>query len=328
MLNCLITLYLRARTDNPNRSTHDAYSLVEYVRNIPGFFEGDDGIVAGCPFDRDLIASLGIILKCACHDTYETAGFCGIVRSIGRTVDMGDPAKYLAKLFALPPECSAWRPGRAAALMRAKAVSYAHQFSGCPIVACLAWWVLRATRKVTCPVRLYRADEYEQERFQSARKHIRLYDTSTPPSCSPEDRDLVERRFGLEVGYQESVETALIQQERGVDVAIPQHPRLDALQFVTQLLAVEHSLACHKGAASSETRGPWRLKIPDPERELQRARECHSVCSSGGAPHYYPDKPSREQKQTCENPTNWDTFPAWLSSVRPQIPSPDEPNYQ
>jgi len=123
-------------------------SLEEVERDDPdGVVEGDDGLFAvtePIPTATDF-SRLGLNIKLEVVDSLTEASFCGMVfDEVGRQI-VADPMKVLADF--------GWANNRYAkssmktlnALLRLKALSYAYQYPGAPIISCLARYGLRVT---------------------------------------------------------------------------------------------------------------------------------------------------------------------------------------
>jgi hypothetical protein len=113
-----------------------------------GVVEGDDGLfsVAGNELKDDLFLKLGLNIKLEVHQDLCSASFCGIIFDDQDCINVTDPREVLASFgWTTNNYLHAAKPLRLD-LLRSKALSYAHQYPGCPIISSLAKYGLRMTR--------------------------------------------------------------------------------------------------------------------------------------------------------------------------------------
>lgn len=221
--NLLITSYLRLATDHPTERPEE---LAERFGEVRILIEGDDGITAGGPFDRRLIAGLGIKLKCVEHETYRTSGFCGTFCPPHSDVSIADSTKFLSGFFQLPWKYHALRIGKIAGLVRAKSLSYYYQYGSDPIVGPLCYAVLRRTRGTA--IWWDEADTWGRTVLQEAVQSGQFYDS--PPNIPDDARIFVSEQFGYDIAWQESFAEACEAYAQGRDVTFPHHPNLTRYQ--------------------------------------------------------------------------------------------------
>jgi len=120
-------------------------------KDVRGVVEGDDGLftVRGTPPTIEDFADLGLVIKLDIHQKLSTASFCGIVFDEDDCRNLTDPRKVLATFGWSSREYTRAKPMVKKALLRAKAMSLAYQYPGCPIVGALAAAGLRATQEVS-----------------------------------------------------------------------------------------------------------------------------------------------------------------------------------
>jgi len=128
-------------------------------KDVRGVVEGDDGLftVRGTPPTIEDFAELGLVIKLDIHQSLSTASFCGIVFDEDDRVNLTDPRKVLATFGWSSREYVRAKPMVKKALLRAKALSLAYQYPGCPIVTALAAAGLRATQEVSKTIDFKRA---------------------------------------------------------------------------------------------------------------------------------------------------------------------------
>jgi len=181
--------------------------------NIEGVVEGDDGLFVAngpTPTSEDF-AKLGLIIKLEEHDKLSHASFCGIVFDETDRVNIREPFQVLASFGWTSRRYACQKTKVLRALLRCKALSLAHQYPGCPIVAALARYGLRVTDDVAaCKVlRVINGrgamDAWNREWINT------LLRSSLPPDVDPPVRTrlLMEEKFGVSVMVQKNIERYL-----------------------------------------------------------------------------------------------------------------------
>jgi hypothetical protein len=179
---------------------------------VIGVVEGDDGLftMIGNPPREEDFARLGLVIKAVEHDTISTASFCGIVFDPIDRINVTDPAKVLANFGWTQRIYNRTGSGKLHALLRCKALSYAYQYPGCPIIMELAAYGLRVTRDVRAVGLLKSlnrkgADWYKGAIIRAAIKQGNI------PRREPgwNTRYLVEKLYGFTVEQQLHIEAYL-----------------------------------------------------------------------------------------------------------------------
>lgn len=113
------------------------------------FVEGDDSLAAytaiGEPITAEHFARLGLKIKIEEPDSISTASFCGIVFAPEDMINVTDPKEVLAGFAWLSARYANSKTSKLKSLLRAKSLSYLHQYPGCPIIQELALYGLRIT---------------------------------------------------------------------------------------------------------------------------------------------------------------------------------------
>lgn len=206
------------------------YFLMKYMceevakcKHFAGVVEGDDGLfsMTGKPPSSSEFANAGFTIKLELHNKLETASFCGIIFDPVEKINVKDPIRALCNFGWCGTSYVNVGRKRRLELLRAKALSYAHQYPGCPVVQELAHYGLRMTRHVCLDRYLNRSrllGTYERERL------LNLVDKPVPwvePGLNT--RHLVFEKFGLSLEDQVSLEAYL----RGLTSLQPlRHPAL------------------------------------------------------------------------------------------------------
>lgn len=189
---------------------------------VVGVVEGDDGLftMVGAPPTSEDFAKLGLVIKAEVHDTISTASFCGIVFDPEDRVNVTDPSKVLANFGWTQRLHNRSRPYKLRVLLRCKALSYAYQYPGCPIIQELAHTGLRLTSEITKKQVLKTMnqkgmDSYLREKVSAAVERGNI--PCQPPPWNT--RLLVERLYGYTVEQQLHIEAYLrsIEQLRPLD---------------------------------------------------------------------------------------------------------------
>jgi hypothetical protein len=176
---------------------------------VDGFVEGDDGLFRLFDWqkiDDAIFTRLGLTIKMEKQTELHLASFCGLIFDPQSFTIITDPRKVLAEFGWA--DCHYVRCGdvRLKELLRAKALSFAHQYPGCPIVQSLAQYGLRMTRHIDMRRYLERArlGVWSRERLLEA-----LDGDLKPVPVTRESRDIVESKFGIPVSEQIAIEKLL-----------------------------------------------------------------------------------------------------------------------
>jgi hypothetical protein len=115
---------------------------------LDGCVEGDDGIfsVVGEVPTKEDFEKLGLVIKLEVHDDLFSASFCGIVFDEHDCINVADPIRVLLTFGWTTFKYANARHATLMKLLKAKSLSYAHQYPGCPIIASLAAYGLRVTK--------------------------------------------------------------------------------------------------------------------------------------------------------------------------------------
>ena len=179
------------------------------IEKIAGAVEGDDGLFVGegeFPNEQDF-AKLGLMLKMEEHEDLSTASFCGMVFDVEDLVNVTDPYEVLATFGWTSGRYARSKKAKLLTLLRAKSLSLAYQYPGCPILAELARYGMRMTRSYDVRSLLEKdrtMSMWDREQLLEALQHPIL---NTPVSMRT--RLLVERKYGITVETQLRLEEVL-----------------------------------------------------------------------------------------------------------------------
>jgi len=179
---------------------------------VKGVVEGDDGLftMVGTPPTVEDFAELGLVIKADVHIRLETASFCGMVFDLEDRRIITDPRKVMATFGWTSKQYARCRPRKLAGLLRCKALSLAYQYPGCPVIAALARYGMRATNYVARSIHWKKLlqrkgmDSYQRERLIEAIRHPII-------NCEVggNSRLLVEELYGIDVATQLKIEAYL-----------------------------------------------------------------------------------------------------------------------
>lgn len=173
-----------------------------------GVVEGDDGlfIIDGdAPTSADF-AELGYNIKLDVHQRYNEASFCGLIFDEDDLINVTDPRKLISEFGWCNRNYVNVKKSRLLELLRAKALSFAHMYNGCPIVTALARCAIRNTKHIDMSKFLSRHghNEWMIDRYVAAMATPLIY-KEVPLST----RLMVERKYNITVQDQISLETYL-----------------------------------------------------------------------------------------------------------------------
>jgi hypothetical protein len=173
-----------------------------------GVFEGDDGAVASTvwPPDSDF-ARLGMKIKAEEHTSIEEMSFCGLIFDSVELCNITDPISELLTFGWTNQRYSSSRQGRLMCLLRAKALSSAHLYRGAPILAALARYGLRVTRSYDIRGFLETTRGIDQWHREQLIEALQCPMDDVP--VGPRTRLLMERKFGISVEAQMTIESYL-----------------------------------------------------------------------------------------------------------------------
>nr|WRQ65642.1 RNA-dependent RNA polymerase [Tolivirales sp.] len=192
VLNLMIMSYLwsRDKADEPVAQADLAYT------SFRGFIEGDDGITEAFPVDEEIITKLGIDVKLEVKRNYGCASFCGIVCPLGSRKILYNPKKFIRNFFWLPTAFAQAKGKAQDGYIRAKALSYLYNFSGCPVVAPICYEVCKRTSGYNFTENLsHHFDSYKWAEIQKVIKNPSF--AKEEPTITWASRDHMANIFGI-----------------------------------------------------------------------------------------------------------------------------------
>lgn len=181
------------------------------IFDLHGFVEGDDGIFnipQHLAPTTEQMAMYGFRLKMESTSDVCEASFCGMIFDPECGALIADPTVVLLKLGWAGRNYLNVRDDTMAELQMAKAMSYACQYNGCPIISPVAFHLVRQYIalgiKVTSRSLRLISDEYKARRLQEAiARFDRGLQEKTPLDTT---RQIVSELFGLSINDQVMIE--------------------------------------------------------------------------------------------------------------------------
>jgi len=177
---------------------------------VRGVVEGDDGLftMRGVPPVTGDFEKLGLRIKLDVYDDLGMASFCGIVIDPYDKSILTDPMEVLSTFGWTTREYCRANDETLRMLLRAKSLSLAHQYPGCPIVSSLAYYGMRITSDIPDELALSRVlktcNNWERGQYLS------IYGFRVPyHPVGFGSRVVVEKKYGVSVQDQLAIEQYL-----------------------------------------------------------------------------------------------------------------------
>jgi hypothetical protein len=174
---------------------------------VNGVVEGDDGLfsIVGKAPSAEQFAECGFVIKMEEHTNLAEASFCGCVFDVDDKVNVTNPIDKLLEFGWCKEAYALSSDSKKMQLLRAKALSMAHQYKGCPVLQSFAQHVLYCTRSFTIDHKLIHNKGlfgfWEQNKFDYL--NIARVDPIPVPYRT---RLLVEKLYKIPVDLQHSIE--------------------------------------------------------------------------------------------------------------------------
>lgn len=174
-----------------------------------GVFEGDDGLIRvdGEVPTKEAYAELGLKVELEVHTQLSEASFCGLIFHEAVHDNVADPVETLTRFAWAPAQYRASSRRVLDKLLRAKALSLAYSYPGCPILQEFANAMLRLTSHIKDSHALWQsmkgASQYEVEQI-----FVLMRKNSAPVSrpVSMLTRELVESKYSITIARQLELE--------------------------------------------------------------------------------------------------------------------------
>lgn len=189
-----------------------AFKYLCHVNGVDseGFVEGDDGLFGVTDPSKapttEQFAELGFEIKMRGEDRLNTASFCGQVFAYDDEIVLTDPRKALVSFgWTNKRYVNASRTTKLQ-LLRAKGLSLAHQYNGCPLIGDFGRRIVELTNGVGIRKTILGAfDPYKKEQVARALR------TPLPERIIPgiSSRLLIEELYGIRIEEQYGFENSL-----------------------------------------------------------------------------------------------------------------------
>jgi hypothetical protein len=178
------------------------------MKNLKGRIEGDDGIFTfygPTPRPEDF-ARIGLLIKIEEYDSLTEGSFCGIIADEDEMINVTNPITALLNFGWASRQYVGASLKTKLKLLKAKSLSLAFQYPGCPILQKLADYGMRMTMGVQ-GIYVKHLDSYHKEQFMQM--YTKFKDKIPHKETGFKTRILVEKRFGISIQDQEIIESYL-----------------------------------------------------------------------------------------------------------------------
>jgi hypothetical protein len=194
------------------------YVLVEHcgadIGSIVGVGEGDDSVTKN-PTEidptKEMFEHIGFTVKMELHTELSTAGFCQMYYDPEDCDIVTDPRKVLADFGYCERKYALAKDRIHMGLLRAKSLSLAYQYPGCPIIGALASYGLRITAGYDASALRHlshsRYWKVVPDRLLNPASLRRVREKLSPPK--PRTRFLFEKLYGIDSATQLNIESYL-----------------------------------------------------------------------------------------------------------------------
>lgn len=173
-------------------------------KDVAAVIEGDDSLFQHKDFKptEQFYLDLGFSIKLDRHDNVNTASFCGLIFDPTDKVNLANPLKMISRFGWGPAKYTKSKPAVKKALIRAKALSFACQYPGCPIIYPFAKRFLDLTKDHDVR-HLKHEDKWKQSVVDRAlEKKVWQVDHVVPDNS----RALMAKKFGISIECQLELE--------------------------------------------------------------------------------------------------------------------------
>lgn len=179
--------------------------------NVRPKIEGDDCIATmnGKSLTSKIFEELGLKIKIDKHDNPATASFCGMVFDLEDKINVTDPRDVLAGFGWTTVQYARSKSVKLKVLLRCKALSYAHQYPGCPIISSLAHYGLKVTRSIDIRHHVYNSGNISMWDREQLIEALRDEKSIQKRPAGLRTRFLVESLYGVSRRSQELLEEML-----------------------------------------------------------------------------------------------------------------------
>jgi hypothetical protein len=175
---------------------------------VKGKVEGDDGVFSflGKAPTPDDYQRLGLLIKIAIYKNVTSGSFCGVIADFDDLINITNPIESMLDFGYTNRAYINAGDKKLKMLLRAKAMSMAYQYPGCPILYELAQYGLRVTEGSRWQLP-WNMSQYEIERFK--RMHDKFQGKIPRREPTYKTRLLMEETYGIKICHQMEIEEYL-----------------------------------------------------------------------------------------------------------------------
>lgn len=186
------------------RVGNNIHDMVGVVEGDDGLFRFEPGMVV--PKSEDFRAA-GCDIKLDAFERISDASFCGLLYDETDRMVISDPYKIMCTIGLLGKEYAMARESKKLALLKCKAMSVLHQYPGCPVVASMARYILRCTKRIDVRGVVEKSRslcQWDRDLYYQA---LKCKDYDTILEIGMQTRLLFAELYGLDVDTQHRLET-------------------------------------------------------------------------------------------------------------------------
>lgn len=176
--------------------------------SVNGFVEGDDGIfcIKGEIPSVEFFTKMGCEIKLEIFEELNMASFCGLIFDTESFTNITNPIDVLVEFGWSSRKYVPANNTRRKELLKAKSMSMAYQYAGCPIIQELALYGMRATANISLT-------RYLTKNVMSMWDREKLLEALSHPVCEKKvqmsTRMLMQAKFGISLESQLQIEEYL-----------------------------------------------------------------------------------------------------------------------
>jgi hypothetical protein len=170
-------------------------------RTVSCIVEGDDALIQHPtlkPKER-YYSQLGFSIKLEKHAHFSHASFCGLIFDPRERINITEPIKVIANFGWVDAKYCGIKPNARLSLIRAKALSIASQYPGCPIIYPLAKKFINLTRHINVKQKHFCEDKWKANEISRA-INLKIWEIEVP--IGPFSRLLMSEKFNIPVPMQ------------------------------------------------------------------------------------------------------------------------------
>lgn len=197
--NLMVSWFIQSKAGIP---------LEDLISGMYCIIEGDDSLIKyKNEIDVSIYQQIGLRAKVEFHEKIGDASFCGMLFDEDDKIVVTDLSKHIISMFWADSKYVDAREPKKLALLRAKALSYAFQFRGCPVIDPMAHKILELTKSIDH--RSVVIDNWKKQQFDLACANAKELIAKGPLEAPIKTRLLIERTFGISLETQLRMESLI-----------------------------------------------------------------------------------------------------------------------